>query len=196
MKRARRTGGGNNAPGAKLLTGGSGDVNPQILVLPLLTQSVADTTQLESFPMPIPRLPLTDNSSLVIEILAVWFFMENTGFVAATTTTQTVFLTTNASAGGVDGLGRGAFEDPRTIVQWTRQSVANAAPTSFQSVEAIKYFDMTDSAGHGYLVATDNIFLGVASAATNSTNSGSCKFLYRFKEVSLSEYVGIVQSQQ
>lgn len=70
--------------------------------------------------------------------------------------------------------------------------------------ESVDVHDVTDGAGHGILVATDNIFVAcnftVASvfSTTADTASGaaSCNILYRFKEVALAEYIGIVQSQQ
>jgi hypothetical protein len=56
--------------------------------------------------------------------------------------------------------------------------------------------DLTDNAGHGILIATDSIYGQVNSANTATTNTVYFKLLYRFKEVNLIEYVGIVQSQQ
>lgn len=55
--------------------------------------------------------------------------------------------------------------------------------------------DLTDGAGHGLLIATDNLYLGVDSEATGFAQSVQCKILYRWKNVSETEYVGIVQSQ-
>jgi hypothetical protein len=56
--------------------------------------------------------------------------------------------------------------------------------------------DVTDGAGHGVLIATDSIYAQVNSANTATTNTVYFKLLYRFKEVNIIEYVGIVQSQQ
>ena len=59
--------------------------------------------------------------------------------------------------------------------------------------------DLTDGAGHGILVATDSIFLTgyvPSNWYTNGTNTVFVKLLYRWKDVSLAEYIGIVQSQQ
>lgn len=67
------------------------------------------------------------------------------------------------------------------------------------------WHDLTDGAGHGVLVATDNIWLSIlATAATADAGenavlnvaSSNCDLFYRFKEVTLQEYIGIVQSQQ
>lgn len=59
-------------------------------------------------------------------------------------------------------------------------------------------FDLTDGAGHGILVAVDKFYAQIHSTyvAWGGTGGIDFKFLYRFKKVSLAEYVGIVQSQQ
>jgi hypothetical protein len=69
--------------------------------------------------------------------------------------------------------------------------------------EAIDIHDLTDGAGHGILVATDNIWLTgqlivAAPGGISVIASGVvfCDIFYRFKKVTLQEYIGIVQSQQ
>lgn len=182
------------------LTGGSGDVNPQTMILNDVKQSANDTTTLAGTGLPIPRLPIQKGRSLVMEILKVTFIKPLIGFVAGTSTWLSLVLTTNPNAADTDtignGVGIGFFRDPRTIAQWSVTNVSNAAPTSFQENDTVKEFDLTDEAGHGYLVATDNLYFGVSSLNTASQNYGVCKVLYRFKDVSLEEYIGIVQSQQ
>lgn len=63
-----------------------------------------------------------------------------------------------------------------------------------------EYDDLTDQAGHGLLVATDNIYLNVWMDSTGAqviTNPAVvCTLHYRLKEIGLQEYIGIVQSQQ
>lgn len=56
--------------------------------------------------------------------------------------------------------------------------------------------NLTDGAGHGYLVATDYIFAQVGSQNTNAAQFVDIKILYRWKNVGLQEYIGIVQGQQ
>jgi len=71
--------------------------------------------------------------------------------------------------------------------------------------EGIDIHDLTDGAGHGILIATDNVYLAfdvlISSPAGNNISVlvGSylqADLIYRFKNVSLQEYIGIVQSQQ
>lgn len=70
--------------------------------------------------------------------------------------------------------------------------------------ESVDFHDLTDGAGHGLLVATDNIFLSVQTtniafvgeSADSIVGFVAADLIYRFKEVALAEYIGIVQSQQ
>lgn len=61
--------------------------------------------------------------------------------------------------------------------------------------------DLTDGAGHGMLVATDSVFFGLLNptgygASGANTLGAQVDLLYRWKDVSIEEYIGIVQSQQ
>lgn len=68
--------------------------------------------------------------------------------------------------------------------------------------EGVDWHDLTDGAGHGVLIATDNIwctaFINGACPDIGTTASATifADLLYRFKKISLQEYIGIVQSQQ
>jgi hypothetical protein len=175
------------------LTGGSKDVNPQTLIMGPVVQTGNDAATGIGVAMPIPRLPISKGRSLVIELLAVDTYILGTGFLANTVTTQTVVVTTNPT---VLANEQAAFQDPRTITGVWREIVANAAPTSFGVYEKTKHIDMTDQAGHGILIATDQLYLVFYSTNTGGANTGSARLTYRFKDVSLEEYIGIVQSQQ
>lgn len=57
--------------------------------------------------------------------------------------------------------------------------------------------DFSDGAGNGLLIATNRVFL-MANQATATGGTGpdiACKVLYRIVEVSLPEYIGLVQQQ-
>lgn len=56
--------------------------------------------------------------------------------------------------------------------------------------------DLTDGAGHGILIATDQIFWQVFSNSFAAAIGVEVKIMYRMKNISLQEYIGIVQSQQ
>lgn len=169
---------------SRSLTGGTGDVNPQWYKFSV-TQSGADTTTSTAFPLPVPKLQ-SNKKPTIVEILKVWWFAESDVEVDSQLTG--VLTTKNF---GTTAVGQA---DPNAIA---RMQVAVKITTSGQYVYVTPVQqDLTDGAGHGVLVATDNIYMQVNSSATSLSNVIYCWVLYRMKEVSLPEYIGIVQSQQ
>lgn len=55
--------------------------------------------------------------------------------------------------------------------------------------------DLTDGDGHGLLVATDQLTFFVCSLTTGVANRFVAKVWYKWRTVTIEEYVGIVQSQ-
>jgi len=167
------------------LTGGTGDVSPQFANF-TATQSGADTTTTTSFAVPIQRLP-AGNQAQVMEVLKI--FWRIAGTVVETDNTVSGFFSTTSF-----GTTATNFAEPRVFGHVFRS--VNIT-TSGQIVVQEPYVqDLTDGAGHGVLIATDNIFLQVVSGTTSATNTIYAKILYRWKNVPLAEYIGIVQSQQ
>lgn len=171
------------------LTGGSGDVNPQIMVVKAV-QSGNDVTGATAQAMPIPRLPTRKGKSLVIELLQIEFVIPTQPTLTATNVTMMV-LSTNPTTPTTT---IAAAEDPRTLALWINWTAIAAAGTI--NLDRSRVLDTTDDAGHGLLIATDQIYLYMLSGFTGIANTGIARLLYRFKEVSLEEYIGIVQSQQ
>ena len=172
------------------LTGGTGDVNPQILTI-TATQTAADTTTIIQQPLPIPRYPTAKGRNLVMEFLWVDYY----DIIATTTaanTTQLITITTNPTA-FANSLT--AIQDARLLDAWWRV-VTFATAVGFLEKPVERYQDLTDANGHGILVAADNLYVGTYSTGTTYANSAVIKLAYRWKEVSLEEYIGIVQSQQ
>lgn len=178
------------------LTGGSGDVSPQWLSCPTATQSAADTTTTQEVVLPVTRMPGTAKVT-VLEFLK--FAVYHTGLpvlASATETLDTLTVVLSTSTGGTTNL---AFNDSRVIGYMEKlvRGAFTATGTYYSHAPPNPYImDLTDGAGHGILVATDSVFLQVQSIATGNSNTANCKILYRFKEVALMEYLGIVQSQQ
>jgi len=170
----------------KDLTGGTGDVNPQILTVNV-TQTAADTTTTDEIALPVPRFSAKKGRSLVIEILKVDAFVDD-------------YLATGAAnsvRGFLDTSGEADNATEPTTFYSGQQDLLFATAIGFQIVDRnIGRTDYTDNAGHGFLVATDSIFATVATQVTGRINIITFKILYRFKEVTLQEYIGIVQGQQ
>lgn len=180
-RRTRRyTGGSYNGS----ITGGSGDVNPQYMHL-TASQSAADTTTTTAFPIPIQRLQNAGRAQ-VMEVLKVFWDIPESVEVDSQ---KQVFLTTQSF--GVTATNYGNTR----IIDAVRQTKGITTSGSFL-VDGPIIHDLTDGAGHGLLVATDNIYLQVVSATTGAALTAYVKLLYRWKDVSTTEYIGIVQSQQ
>lgn len=188
-----------------VLTGGTGDVNPQSWVVYHAFSNPATTSTNTStgFPVPIPKYPGANNRAIVMEILEVeWQILD------------APLIGTNAAAGGLDLLAvlttdplapanvLALATSPKNISIF-RRSFKNplAASTSVQQYDLTEQDDLTDSAGHGILVGTDSLYIRVMGNSDNTnaswpaTNAIST-IKYRMKEVGLAEYIGIVQSQQ
>lgn len=175
------------------LTGGSGDVNPQFMNLSL-TQSAADTFTQVTTPIPIQRLQNSGRAQ-VMEVLKIFAETSQLSTVAAAATQHKIAiqLTTKSFAAEV------ALSEPTCFYRYQKENINSftATGTGLLNIEFEPYVqDFTDGAGHGILIASDNIYLGISSTATGNQNICNVKILYRWKDVSIQEYVGIVQSQQ
>jgi len=177
------------------LTGGTRDVSPQLLTV-RVTQSAADTATTGTLAIPVQRLP-TGNMAQVMEILKVYIVTTTlpvSASVAETSDTISVFISTSNF-----GATATAFNEPRVFAGYivSQDSAFTAGGTYMAKEHQMPYqLDLTDGAGHGVLIATDNIFIQVTSVLTGAANTADVKFLYRWKNVALQEYIGIVQSQQ
>jgi len=111
-----------------------------------------------------------------------WCYLSTTSLVADGTTGITPVQATNTMA---DGRVFASYKyEGRITTSGVTQEVQ---PTEF---------DLTDGAGNGVLIATDQVFFeGSTDNAGSATNSWA-KILYRVYNASVLEYVGIVQSQQ
>ena len=178
------------------LTGGTGDVNPQWYrgTLTMTAPNIASTL---AFISPIGKgIAAKTGSATVMEVLKVQFILpilSGVGAGAETVRFRTVGLSTRDHATThLQG------EEPDIIAYHTDSSVG--AFTALQGyhlqVWATVEKDLTDGAGHGVLVATDYIYFQGDTDGFAAEGKFSFGILYRFKNVKLVEYIGIVQSQQ
>lgn len=181
--------------GRDSLTGGTGDVNPQLLSI-RVTQTAADTTTSAQAMLPIQRLAQGSRRAQVMEVLKIYFNSSALPISASATevvdSITTILSTVN---GGTTNLG---FNNPQVFAAYfVSQNSAFTAAGTYMSNKGQTPFvqDLTDGAGHGILIATDSIFIQAQSAGTGAANVCDAKVLYRMKDVSIEEYIGIVQSQ-
>lgn len=179
------------------LTGGTGDVNPQWYKMNL-AQTANDTAINQAFQLPVTRIPHAKKVTIIEVLKIAWFHSMWPTIGGQATVIIEGFLTT-ANPGVTGGASNiPAITDGSLISQCHFEETTNYNPTytystEHQNLPVIQ--DLTDGAGHGFLVATDQIYMIVNSAATAGKNSMACWLYYRFKSVGIEEYVGIVQGQ-
>jgi hypothetical protein len=180
--------------GSDQLTGGTRDVSPQWFTLPTAQTSVANTFTELLTPIPVQRFNNKSGSSLVMEVLkAEVNFPEAdaANSIAGNSVSALIQLGTIAQAVVSPANPQNIFYAARI---WRGAFTAGG---SFLSVhDNPLQFDLTDGAGHGVLVATDQIYIDVNTVGFAGTAGFNIRLLYRWKSVSLAEYIGIVQSQQ
>jgi len=179
------------------LTGGTKDVNPQLITFSW-EHPAATATYNTNFHNPVAKgIFAQRNYATVMEILKIVFYVppyEDLSLAAQTLRLRRVCLSTSdlgtvtadARIPTVFSLHEDAVYDAFTALG----SMALFANSCWE-------YDLTDGAGHGILLATDYIYLQsrvfpVFAGASNF----AVKILYRFKNVGVTEYIGIVQSQQ
>lgn len=184
----------------KSLTGGTNDVNPQFYSFRIAQAEQNQTVNIQ-LPTPISKLQTSNKQATVMEVLKVFFTLSqeiNEVFLANwIVTQQSVFLST-----APNNVSNMAFRDPtvfaHTSLIWATvdQNVPVTQNAGFAWPQEPFIYDCTDGAGHGILIATDSIFVQMQSGGFDAPAQADVKIMYRFKKVSLDEYVGIVQSQQ
>jgi hypothetical protein len=178
------------------LTGGTKDVNPQFMS-GKVTCSAANTFTEVQIALPVAR-PITGGTqkTTIVEILKIFADFANLDLdaAAATQRSQQFAVTTTTQGSSIFTL-----DNPRCIMilDHTVRNAFTAAGSAALDIKNMPLMaDLTDGAGHGVLVGTDSIFLGFDTNGFTAAVSVFWKILYRFKDVSLVEYIGIVQSQQ
>lgn len=184
MKRSRDT-----------LTGGTKDVNPQFMNIPLQGR-VNGPTAGSVTTYALPKSPLTQNGrAQIIEILKIFFYGGQNAASPNAYSEQMFVCTANPGTAQT-----ASVTDPKCIGFADFTSLLNTSGMTQE--DHIKCLDVTDGAGHGILVATDYIFVQqwasntiVPGTVTAAPYAPGVKILYRYKNVSVQEYIGIVQSQ-
>lgn len=173
------------------MTGGTGDYSPQFYTI-TTTQTGNDVTNNAVYPVPIPRYSAARGEfATVMEVLRIEFTVDDLVAAAAQASISAAVTTSDPSGLSViQAVGSGSC-----IGNWDLDFIFSAAG-GFQWRKRNYMYDATDGSGRGVLVATDNIFIKLFSNGTGRANTVVTKILYRLKDVSIQEYIGIVQSQQ
>lgn len=185
------------------LTGGTRDVNPQVLNVSL-QQFAALTEATVVIPVPIARIGPKQDKVVVMELTKIVWMLNTPTFATTTAAVRVVqaVLSTAVIPPGQLASFRAAMTNP-AVIDGIQSGIVTAQPNAFGNalwdlieVDPV-YHDLTDGAGHGILVAVDQMHLTmfVQSPGDPTLYSTGVKIYYRFKEVSLVEYIGIVQQQ-
>jgi len=178
------------------LGGGTGDVKPQYLTLTSGSND-PDTFDVTVFALPVPRFGTMKSKATVFEILSVDWYLAP---AILTDGVHAVFayLTTSPNRSDTEPF---ILQDiaidvarPQTFAAVGKNNILIVQGGLNASFPA--HVDLTDGAGNGFLVATDSLSLVVANVDDAAAAITVCKVKYRLTNVGISEYVGIVQSQQ
>jgi hypothetical protein len=180
------------------LTGGTQDVNPQVWTIQVVQSSSDANAQLQ-LPTPVSVYQTTGSGTQVLEILRVTW--DTTGFApsgSATTYNIIGYIATASLPGPQNKTDVEALVANPLVISYVQKNYYEVTAASYQIDTDPFQLDYTDGAGHGILVATRNIYLGISTnggTATGKANYATARILYRLKNVDLADYVGIVASQ-
>ncbi len=196
-KRARGNGNGPTRGGSH--TGGTGDLKPQVMTLSTVPSTVVSTYARARLSLPVNQFGGQKNRATIMEILRVdWY--PNIIDLVDDDHREIFYLSTtpireNAELCTLQTMSAD-FANTLTIAAgMSHFKLAGTAGALWHEYPIS--IDMTDHNGNGVLVATDQIFV-TGGNENGSTLGGiyTCKVLYRLVNVGITEYVGIIQSQQ
>jgi len=189
MKRARTSGGS--------VTGGTGDIKPQVLTIGTSASAGTDDYSVAQVNLPVPRFGTMKTKATVFELLKIEYYPRIADTVSVTKI-YACFLATQALRAQSDTCTAATLAaDVLDPVVFAYVLQANTLTTSGDT--GIHYplsIDMTDQNGNGYVIATDRLFFHVGSVGDTTVGTSAAKLTYRLVNIGITEYVGIVQSQQ
>jgi len=141
---------------------------------------------------PIPRLKTIGNRATVMELL--WMDIKS-GIDLILLNTQWDFqLSIGTKPAGIIG-----WQDPRVFVNVGAHSnivLAGGSGRGISTTQLMYRYDFQSNDGFGFLLASDAFHQSIDSFNTNTINGIEWKLFYRFVDIPLAEFVGIVQSTQ
>lgn len=184
----------------RALTGGSGDLNPQ-LIKGAVSQAAANTIVEGEFNLPVSRVDIGAKSKAsTIEIFRIYGVLSGPYAAAAgTEVRKSAHMSISTSSMGTATLA--GIQDAGVIARFGQHVnntfAAGAGAAYFNAIKDWEVWDFTDNAGHGLLVATDKFYVQLYSTGQQAGDLYACGFQiqYRYKNVGALEYVGMLQSQ-
>ncbi len=193
-KRARAADGTFRSSGGSV-TGGTGDIKPQQLTVQLPEVLTADYGVVE---VPTPRVILSfTGAATVMEILKVWWYVGIEDFLDPNRTAAAYLSFRQIRATG-ETINLGTLANDMDSPTIFAAVILSSTAIGASGVGTNTYpmtIDMTDNNGNGFLIATDKFFATHGTIAGTLPVKATVKILYRMVNITLAEYVGIVQSQ-
>lgn len=153
-----------------------------------VVQTAADiNTTVQTF-TPLPRLKTIGNRATVMELL--WLEIDLNDFIWTLANADFNFQMALGSA----DVGELFFSDPRLIAAYKiNKTQLNATGAFINPTNPLRYdFQTTD--GFGYLLASDSFNMTLSTGNSGTVNRVDWRLWYRFIDIPLSEFIGIVQS--
>ncbi len=179
------------------VTGGTGDVKPQVLTITVPANSAADDYLVQQINLPVPRFGTMKTKATVFEFLWIdWYLnlVDSTDPAAV----DFAFLATQQLRSNAETATINSFvtdvADPTSFAAVYR-STTLSTNGQLKDVAPIR-MDFTDRNGNGIVIATDRLFAHVGGVTQASLGQTVAKIAYRLINIGITEYVGIVQSQQ
>ncbi len=161
------------------------DVNPQF-VSEYCTMSGANTFTEKAITLPVnPGATVENGKVRVIELLKIYIGLEvdtlaEDGYVAAQLTYKT------QSSLAMTEVAKWLYYSKR------KMQLITSGGIMYNVMDVV---DFTDGNGNGILYGSQFLYFGVWSSGQGSVCIGNIKILYRFKDVSVEEFIGMTQQQ-
>jgi len=162
------------------LTGGTRDVNPQYLTVQVV-ESAANTFTQATMALPTLRGEIGRGKYQVIELLNT--VIDLTPGDGATGSGRAVQLTTSTQTGIIE------LTDPDLVDEYRDDIIITTS--GLYAPERPIIHDFTDKAGHGIIIATQNMFVGIQGTSQTNGLTARVRIYYRFKNISVDEFVGL-----
>jgi len=183
IKRAKLT----RRRSVKMARGRTKDDFPNFLSGALVMTGAQAFTEQQIF-TPIPRLKVTGNRATVMELLYVDFVGEGTDMNGIGDRLQfQMFLGTSQSV-------ILSWADTRVFMHY--QLDVSGLTSGFAQITWPRRFSFMDERGFGYLLAADSFRTSADTTGQAGAVTFAWKLYYRFVDIPLSEFIGIVQSTQ
>jgi len=141
---------------------------------------------------PIPRLKTIGQRATVMELL--WIDIEKDTEQQQSQSEMVLFFSIGAIPTQIIH-----WNDPRVFAMFKdkgQEAIAGDEGRGLSQLEMMKRFDFQSNDGFGYLLASDTFNVSLKTENTDRANAIFWKMYYRFVDIPLAEFVGLVQSTQ